>query len=342
MRLMRANDGAPSTVDGPADSGVCSTPFPRMHVQPPTPPRWKVTVVLTVGVLAISSASIFVRFAFAAGGEKSFGLSLLLGAGRLLLASALLLPAWISLLRQPAIPRRALWLSAVSGIALALHFATWFTSLAYTTVTASTVLVTLGPVWTAVIGTWMGIERLSARSWAGILLALGGALLIGLSDSQSGADTMASNPVLGDLLAFAGGVLAAVYRLLGRGAQRGGLAIGAYAAVAYGVGGLLLLPGPALFGLPPGLPAYTQYNLAFYFWLVVLAVVPQLVGHTSTNWAVRWFSPTLISLLVLFEPVASSVLAWLFFGEVAGAAVWLGGGVVLAGVALATSRGLEG
>lgn len=313
-----------------------------MYEQPPIPSRSKVIVLLTVGVLALSSASIFVRLAFAAGGEKSFGISLLLGSGRQLLASALLLPAWLSLIRQPAVPRRALWLSVVSGVALALHFATWFTSLAYTTVAASTVLVTLGPVWTAVIGTWMGIERLSARSWTGILISLGGAMLIGLSDSQSGTGATASNPVLGDLLALAGGMLAAVYRLLGRGAQRGGLSIGAYAAVAYGVGGLLLLPGPALFGLPPGLPAYTQYSPAFYFWLVVLAVVPQLIGHTSTNWAVRWFSPTLISLLVLFEPVASSALAWMLFGEVAGPAVWLGGGIVLAGVALATSRGLEG
>lgn len=313
-----------------------------MHGQPPIPSRSKVIVVLTVGVLALSSASIFVRFAFAAAGERSFGISLLLGSGRLLLASALLLPAWISLVRQPSVPRRSLWLSAISGIALALHFATWFTSLAYTTVTASTVLVTLGPVWTAVIGTWLGIERLSGRSWFGILLALAGALIIGFSDSQSGAVATASNPVLGDLLAFAGGILAAIYRLLGRTAQRGGLAIGAYSAVAYGVGGLLLLPGPALFGFPFGLSAYTQHNSAFYLWLVVLAVVPQLVGHTSTNWAVRWFSPTLISLLVLFEPVASSTLAWILFGEVAGPAVWLGGVVVLAGVALATSRGLKG
>ncbi|OAI42051.1 hypothetical protein AYO41_04865 [Verrucomicrobia bacterium SCGC AG-212-E04] len=312
-----------------------------MHVQPPPPTRWKVILVLTVGVLAVSSASIFVRFAFEAGGNKSFGISLLLGSGRLLLASALLLPAWISLLRQPAVPRRALWLSCISGVALALHFATWFTSLAYTTVAASTVLVTLGPVWTAIIGTWLGIEHLSARSWAGILLALAGALLIGLNDAQASAGATASNPVLGDLLAFAGGLFAAIYRLLGRSAQRGGLAIGAYAAVAYGVGGLLLLPGPALFGGQAGLGAYTQYPPAFYFWLAVLAVVPQLVGHTSTNWAVRWFSPTLVSVVVLFEPVASSILAWMLFGEVAGPAVWLGGGILLAGVALATWDGLE-
>jgi drug/metabolite transporter (DMT)-like permease len=313
-----------------------------MHDQPPPPPRWKVIAFLTVGVLAMSSASILVRFAFLAGGERSFALSLLLGAGRLLLASALLLPAWIALFRRRSIPPRAVGLSFLSGVALALHFATWFTSLAYTTVTASTVLVTLGPVWTAIIGTWLGIERLSLRSWVGILLALAGALFIGVSDSQSGAIATASDPILGDLLAFIGGVMAAVYRLLGRGAQRGGLAIGAYSAVAYGVGGLLLLPGPAIFGLPAGLPAYTHFSGAFYFWLVALAVIPQLIGHTSANWAVRWFSPTLISVLVLFEPVAGSVLAWVFFGEAAGPAVWLGGGVLLVGVAIATSRGLEG
>jgi drug/metabolite transporter (DMT)-like permease len=312
-----------------------------MTDQPPPPPRWKVIVVLGVGVLAMSSASILVRFAFLAGGDRSFALSLLLGAGRLLLASALLLPAWISLFRRRGVPPRALGLSGLSGLALALHFATWFTSLAYTTVTASTVLVTLGPVWTAILGTWLGIERVSLRSWGGILLALAGALFIGISDSQAGAIATASNPILGDLLALAGGVLAAVYRLLGRGAQRGGLAIGAYSAVAYGIGGLLLLPGPVIFGSLPGLSAYTHYSGEFYLWLAALAVIPQLIGHTSANWAMRWFSPTLISLLVLFEPVAGSVLAWVFFGEVAGPAVWLGGGVLLVGVAIATSRGLE-
>src|SRR5262249_26479511 len=149
----------------------------------PPPPRWKLAVVLTCGVLAMSSASILVRFAFLAGGEKSFALSLLLGAGRLLLASALLLPAWVALFRRPAVPPRALGLSFLSGLALALHFATWFTSLAYTTVTASTVLVTLGPVWTAILGTWFGIEKLSARTWIGIALSLAGALFIGFSDS---------------------------------------------------------------------------------------------------------------------------------------------------------------
>ena len=309
--------------------------------QPPLPPRWKVIAVLAVGVMAMSSASILVRFAFTAGGENSFAISLLLGAGRLLLASALLLPAWIALCRLPEIPRRALWLSCLSGVAVALHFATWFTSLAYTTIPASTVLVTLGPVWTAIIGTWLGIERLSLRAWLGILMALAGALIIGLIDSRAGAIATASNPVLGDLLALIGGVAGAVYRLLGRGAQRAGLSIGAYSAVAYGVGGLVLLPGPALFGAAPDLAAYTQYSGAFYFWLVLLALVPQLIGHTSANWAVRWFSPTLISLVVLFEPVAGSVLAWVFFGEAAGPAVWLGGGVLLIGVAIATTSRSE-
>ena len=289
----------------------------------------------------MSSASILVRFVFLAGGERSFALSLLLGAGRLLLASALLLPAWLALFRRTAIPSRALLLSSLSGLALAIHFATWFTSLAYTTVTASTVLVTMGPVWTAILGTWLGIERLSVRSWIGILLALAGAVFIGISDSRAGAIATASDPILGDALAFIGGVMAAVYRLLGRGAQRSGLSIGGYSAVAYGVGGLLLLPGPAIFGSPSGLPAYFNYPIEFYFWLAALAVIPQLVGHTSANWAIRWYSPTLISLLVLFEPVAGSLLAWIFFSEVAGPAVWLGGGILLLGVAIATSRGLE-
>jgi len=226
-------------------------------------------------------------------------------------------------------------------VVVALHFATWFTSLSLTTVAASTVLVTLGPVWTAIIGTRMGIERLSGRQWLGIAVSLAGALVIGLGDASGAPDTgdpgatpvaaRPTQPLLGDLLALAGGILAAVYRLLARAAQRAGLSTGEYAAVAYGAGGLTLLPW-ALLGSAGFVSGRSG---AFWLWLALLAIVPQLIGHTSANWAVRWFSPTLVSMLILFEPVVSSIMAWLLFNERIGWAVWLGGAMVLAGVVLA-------
>lgn len=303
--------------------------------QPPPPPQWKVVTYLTIGLLAMASSSLLVRAAFKAAPEQSTGISLTLGAGRLALASLFLLPSWIALLRRPTQERRALWLSVGSGVLLAIHFATWFTSLLFTSVTASLILVTLGPVWTAMLGAWLKIERITPLTWLGVALALVGALVIGLADAAPSA-TAGSNPLLGDALALIGGIAVAGYRLLGRAAQHRGLSIGEFSAVAYGAGGLFLLPWPGLLAASGGVwAAYAGLPAAFYGWMIALAVIPQLIGHTSANWAIRWFSPTLVSLLILFEPVAASVLVWILFGEQAGVWVWVGGAITLVGLVLA-------
>ncbi|MBS0659017.1 MAG: DMT family transporter [Verrucomicrobia bacterium] len=303
--------------------------------QPPPPPRWKVVTYLTIGLMAMASSSLLVRAAFNAAPEQSTGISLTLGAGRLFLASLFLLPSWIVLLRRPAQDARALWLSLASGVLLALHFATWFTSLLFTSVTASLILVTLGPVWTAILGAWLKIERITPLTWLGVGLAFAGALVIGFADATPSA-TSGSNPLLGDALALLGGIAVAGYRLLGRAAQHRGLSIGEYSAVAYGSGGLALLPWPGLLAASGGAwAAYAGLPAAFYAWMIALAVIPQLIGHTSANWAIRWFSPTLVSLLILFEPVIASVVVWVLFGEKAGLWVWIGGAITLLGVVLA-------
>lgn len=305
--------------------------------QLPEPPRWKVVTYLAIGLLAMASSSLLVRAGFNAAPEQSIGISLTLGAGRLCLASLFLLPAWLTLLRRPRQDVRALVYAGLSGVLLAAHFSAWFSSLLFTSVTASLVLVTLGPVWTALLGTWLRIEKISPLAWFGIATAFAGALVIGVADAKPSA-TSGSNPLLGDALALAGGIAVAGYRLLGRAAQHRGLSIGEYSAFAYGAGGVLLLPWPGL--LAPGSvwDAYAGLSPAFYGWLIALAVVPQLIGHTSANWAIRWFSPTLVSLLILFEPVLASVLVWILFGERAGGWVWFGGAITLVGLVLAAQR----
>lgn len=308
--------------------------------QPPPPPRWKVITYLTIGLMAMASASLLVRAAFNVAPEQSTRIALTLGAGRLVLASLFLLPSWIALLRRPEQDRRAWVYSVLSGLLLGIHFATWFTSLLFTSVTASLILVTLGPVWTAILGTWLKIERITPLTWIGVALAFAGALVIGIADAAPSA-TAGSNPLLGDALALIGGIAVAGYRLLGRAAQHRGLSIGEYSAVAYGAGGLSLLPWPALLA-PAGIwAAYAGLPPAFYGWLIALAVIPQLIGHTSANWAIRWFSPTLVSLLILFEPVIASILVWILFAEKAGGWVWIGGAITLIGVVLAAQRPRE-
>jgi drug/metabolite transporter (DMT)-like permease len=289
------------------------------------PSKWKVSLILAAGVLSASTAAIFIRLALEAVEVSSVGFSLVLAASRLTLAALFLIPAWSSF-RTAQFQRNALGYSIAAGCCLAVHFASWVTSLSYTSVAASTALVTTNPVWVAILSwLWFG-EKPSLRTSFGIAIALMGSLLIGLGSGGSSVH----NSLLGNLLAVAGSVAVSLYFLLGREAQRRGLGISSHIVLTYTTAALVLLPLPLLFGV-----GYLGYPGQVYLWIALMAVFPQLIGHTSFNWAVRWISPTLVTLTILAEPVGSGILALLFFQENPGVQVIFGAVVILVGVAIA-------
>jgi len=217
-------------------------------------------------------------------------------------------------------------MSCLAGLAMGVHFATWITSLAYTSIVASTTLVTSTPIWVALIGWVFWGERPSGRTALGIAVAIAGAVIIGVAQTSAAG----SDPLLGNALALLGAVASATYFLLGRRAQQAGFSVGVHATVANATGALLVLPLPWLFGV-----GYGGWPAMAYVWLVLMAVFPQLVGHTCFNWAMRYGTPVVVALVLLAEPVGASVLAYLVFGEVIGAAVLAGALTLLVGVALA-------
>ncbi len=291
------------------------------------PLPWQVGLVLVAGVFAVSTAAIFIRLAIASAGLRGVGFSLFLSASRLAIASLLLLPAWRNLKPSQLSPG-ALRYAAAAGICLAVHFATWITSLSFTSIAASTTLVTTNPVWVALL-CWLWFkEKLTRLTVLGIGVAFVGGVLIALADT--GAVSAGNNPPLGNFLALVGAWMASLYFLLGREAQRRGLGIGSYVVVAYSTGALVLLPLPLIVG-----SNYVGYPVAVYAYILLMAVLSQVVGHTTLNWAVRWISPTLVTLAILFEPVGSSFLGYLIFNEVPGLLVLVGAGVLLSGVAIA-------
>jgi drug/metabolite transporter (DMT)-like permease len=222
----------------------------------------------------------------------------------------------------------ALRYAVAAGLCLSLHFATWITSLSFTSIAASTTLVTTNPVWVALLSWLWWKEKPTRLTMAGIAVALAGGILIALGDA--GAVTPGNNPTLGNSLALIGAWMASLYFLLGREAQQRGLGIGSYVVVAYSAGALVLLPLPFIFG-----SNYVGYPVAVYLYILLMAIASQVLGHTSLNWAVRWISPTLVTLGILFEPVSSSLLGFLIFKEVPGELVLSGAIVLLIGVALA-------
>lgn len=213
-----------------------------------------------------------------------------------------------------------------AGIALGLHFALWVTSLEYTTVAASTALVTLQAVFVAVGGHLLG-DRLGRLAWTGVLVAVAGAVAIAAGDGPLAGGS--GRALLGDGLALAGGLGSALYLLVGR-RMRAHTPLVAYVLPVYAVAAATLL---AL------LPATGQSMLAGVgrhdlLVFVLLAAVPMLGGHTMANWTIRYLPAHVVATWILLEPVGAAILAWLLLQEVPGWWVVAGGAVVLLGAAL--------
>jgi len=285
-----------------------------------TRPRFNPAFVLFVGVLAVSSGAIFVRLSDAP--------ALVTAAWRLTFATLLLLPyaLWKARGELRQLSRRELGLGALAGLFLALHFATWISSLDFTSVANSTVLVNTTPVWVALMTPWLTRDSVSRRAWLGIAASVAGGIVIGLGDFAGGSRAM-----LGDGLALAGSLALAFYMLCGRN-LRAKLSLPAYLTVCYSSATVLLWACV----LAAGLPA-TGFNAKTWGALFGMALVSQHLGHSSYNWAMKYFSAGFIAVCLLGEPVLSSLLAWWLFGE---ALTWgkaAGGALILLGIYLAAT-----
>ena len=217
-------------------------------------------------------------------------------------------------------------MAIAAGVCLALHFASWITSLSFTSVAASTTLVTTTHLWLVLIS-WIGWrERPGRLTLIGIGIAFTGGMAIAGGDVTG--HPVGSLPLLGNGLALVGAWMVSGYLLLGQAAQKQGLSLGQYILIAYGTATLGLLPIMVWNG-----QTGSNYPPAIYGYGLLMALIPQLIGHTCLNWSVRHLSPTFVSLWVLTEPLAASGFAWFFFREVPSVSVLAGGGLVLVGVA---------
>ncbi len=292
------------------------------------PKSWQVGIILTIGVLAVSTSAIFIRLAMEAAGKQGVDFSLFLAASRLSLASLILLPTWRKI-KTTNVNLKAYYYAIAAGVCLAVHFATWISSLAFTSIAASTTIVTTNPIWVALLSWFCFRERLSRRTIVGILIALVGAILIALGDGNT--ESSYNNPLLGNSLALIGSWMVSFYLLLGSQAQKQGLSISNYIAIVYTTAAIALLPLPLVFG-----DGYLGYPDRVYVYILLMAIFPQLIGHTSFNWSLRWISPTFITLGILFEPIVASLLGLIIFAEMPSIFVLVGGSIVLSGVAIAS------
>ncbi|MFN0075133.1 MAG: DMT family transporter [Prosthecobacter sp.] len=277
-------------------------------------------LVLCVGVLAVSSGSIFVRLSDAP--------PLVTAMWRMTFATVFLLPFawWKARDELRSLTRHELGSGALAGLFLALHFATWIASLSFTSVANSTVFVNTAPLWVAIMSPWLTHERLSRRSWAGIGLSVIGGTIIGAGDFAGG-----TRALIGDALALAGSLALALYLLSGR-RLRAKLSLPAYLAVCYTSAAIVLWIAVLVSRTP-----LTEFSVNTWGALLGMALISQHLGHSSYNWAMRYFSAGFIAVCLLGEPVGSSLLAWWLFDE---GVTWMkaaGGLLILVSIYLAST-----
>ncbi|MBU1048414.1 DMT family transporter [Candidatus Bipolaricaulota bacterium] len=270
---------------------------------------------MILGVVAVSFGAILVRFA----SEAS---PLAISAWRLTLASLVLVPvAWIQR-KRTLTPRMALWCLA-SGAALALHFVLWTTSLNYTSIASSVLFVTTHPLFVG-LGSFLFLkERPSRRLILGISIAILGGALIGFGDIQ-----LAGTALRGDVLAVGGGLMAAIYFMIGRHVRQI-VSATEYVAVTYGMAAVMLLAVCVITHTPAF--GFSASTIGF---LVLLALIPQLLGHSTFNWALKHVSASHVSIMILGEPVGAGILALIFFSEVPSGLNLIGAALILGGIYL--------
>ncbi|PIQ63134.1 MAG: EamA family transporter [Bacteroidetes bacterium CG12_big_fil_rev_8_21_14_0_65_60_17] len=265
-----------------------------------------VYVVLGMGLLAISVSAILIRYGSEAPGE-------VLAVWRTVSASIMLgIPALFgprSRNEMASFSPREWFLVATSGVFLGLHFVLWISSLYYTSIASASVLVSLSPIFMGIIGYVVLRERLRRIEVFGIFIAIAGTVLLQVVDSGHGSD-VATNPVLGNLLALSAAFMVSIYLLIGRVVRQNRSWL-AYVAPVYGFTALTTLVVALLRGVPLlGWPLY------IYALCVAMAVVPQLMGHGALNYAIRWFPAATLGVASLLEPIGASTLGWLFFSEI--------------------------
>ena len=270
---------------------------------------------LSIGVLSISFAAIFIRLAEAP--------PLVIAAYRMSIASIILIP--ITSIKYASsfkrLPRNDIVLILFSSISIALHFGLWISSLSYTSIASSVVLVTSHPVFVALISYFLWGERLRKLTIIGIVVALTGVMFINYSGF-----TISSRAIFGDLLALIASLAMGVYLIIGR-QLKDSIDITSYLTIIYTSSAAILLVATIVFG-----HSFIGYSHQTYLMLVLIALIPQLIGHSCLNFAVRSMPVTVVSVAILGEPIGATLLGFIILDEIPTVNEIVGGFLILSGI----------
>ena len=275
-------------------------------------PTWVPWILLAVGICAASVSAILIRYANDAD-------PLAISFWRCAVGAAVLTP--FARRRLGDMDRSDRRLPAIAGVFLAVHFASWITSLELTTVASSVLLVSASPIFVALAARVFFHEHLATAGWVGLVLALAGTALVG--GTGFGGSSLEGNG-----LALLGGATAGGYAMAGQLARRS-LGILEYAVVTYAVAAALLLVACLVGGVE-----LWGYDAQTWWAIAGLIVGPQLLGHTVINLVLSDIDATTVTVAIMGEPIIAITLAFALFDEVPSWTVYPGGVAILVGIYL--------
>lgn len=277
-------------------------------------------IAIIVAVISVSFSAIFIRWSDAH--------PLVIAMYRMGITSLILLP--VVLLKNFEDLKKIkkgefLWIFCI-GVILAIHFATWITSLKETSVASSVILVTSHPLFVAIISHYFFKEKLKMLGYIGIMIAFIGVIILTLGDFGIGGSNFR-----GDVLAIIGGFAAGIYILGGRKMRRS-VPLLPYAFLVYSICTLCLLPASIAISAPIYPLPMREYEL-----FILMAIIPTILGHTLYNFALKYVKAQVISVSLLGEPIGATILAYIILREGVTWFTIVGGGLILGGIYLTYS-----
>lgn len=267
-------------------------------------PPVRAWLALFVGLSAISTSVLFIRWAVEAPGETVAVWRTVFGALLLMPVAAVKARAEIR-----AMTLREWGLILASGVFLGLHFVTWINSLYHTSVASASALVALSPLFLAILGYLFLKERLSIAEAGSLLLAIAGVVALGWIDRSPTAEA-AMQPLLGNGLALSAAGFISVYLLIGRFVRQRRSWL-AYVAPVYVVTACTTLVVSVIQGAP-----LLGWGWEIYALCLGMALVPHLLGHGSLNWSLKYLPAATVGLASLGVPVFSSFWGAIAFKEI--------------------------
>jgi len=283
---------------------------------------------LFISIVSVSFAAILIKLSSAE--------SLSIAFYRLLFTTLLVLPFVIFFKKTreeiKKIPVKTLLIMIGIGFILAAHFAFWITSLNYTSVASSVILVTAHPIIVGPVSHFLFKERLSKINSIGIIASVTGVIILVMGNRQLGDQTI--DTLQGNILAILGGVMAGLYILGGRQVRKT-VSVASYAFIVYSISAVVLLVLCIIFS-----SELIKISVSDFEIFIAMAIVAGLLGHTLYNWSLKHIRASLASVALLGEPLGSTLWAMLIpaIGQIPSKYTFFGGAVILIGIYLTARK----